>query len=151
MQCWQIMSDQRGQQGAVRNFPKTSQHHASVQLSRTLTHDASGLVLGRNYVNIKVPWWGGCQCGEVGIPRQVILSCRPPWVTHIFDAEPPRLKELKSNEWKGRPGEVGLGWKQPGNEAGSIWLAAASNTHCEKLTVCSEIRVRNFSTWEGPV
>lgn len=37
---------------------------------------------------------------------------------------------------------------QPENDAGSIWLAAASTAHCEKLTVYSEIRVSYFSRGE---
>lgn len=41
--------------------------------------------------------------------------------------------------------------EMPRNEAGSVCLATGSNAYCEKLSVCSEIRVNYFGTEEEPV
>lgn len=44
-----------------------------------------------------------------------------------------------------------LDFLQPSDEVGSTWLTATSNVHCEKLKMCSEIRIGNFSIGEESV
>lgn len=43
------------------------------------------------------------------------------------------------------------GWKELDDEASSICFTACSNTYCEKLKVCNEIKLRHFNKGDEAV
>lgn len=96
--CYSMQRRQIMAGGRVQLYKASLQHHNILPqylFSGALRLDViSRMALGKSYANIKM---GECQSVEVGIPRLTVSACRLPQVSPACNAEPPLLKELKSN------------------------------------------------------